>query len=168
MYVDLRSLTANFGNFVELPENFKVHTPLMLFVWVRLEFLIMFVKRTCKIICQIIFWFFFKRTIVKSERFSDFHKKLFWIQNQKWLICVKPQSRDSCNRNKTENAINFTIFFCYWPQNTDSQIFISHLNNILPKVSYKNKKCFVVGDFNMECLKIFSTTTFPYRVLFHW
>lgn len=125
MYVDLRSLTANFGNFVELPENFKVHTPLMLFVWVRLEFLIMFVKRTCKIICQIIFWFFFKRTIVKRERFSDFHKKLFWIQNQKWLICVKPQSRDSCNRNKTENAINFTIFF-----------FVTGLKIQIPRFSY--------------------------------
>ena len=29
----------------------------------------------------------------------------------------------------------------------------SHLNNILQKVSYENKKCFVVGDFNKGCLK---------------
>lgn len=62
---------------------------------------------------------------------------------------------------KQKMLLILQFFFCYWPQNTDSKIFISHLNNILQKVSYKNKKCFVVGDFNMECLKIFSTTTFP-------
>ena len=36
----------------------------------------------------------------------------------------------------------------------NSPIFISNLSNNLQKVSYKNKKCFVIGDFNMTAINI--------------
>ena len=50
---------------------------------------------------------------------------------------------------ENENSKNLLITFCYRPP---SGAINSFLEDLLKKANTENKLCFVVGDFNLNCL----------------
>jgi exonuclease III len=55
------------------------------------------------------------------------------------------------NFNFTKNVIIGTI---YRPPNSDINVFIEHMNNILSTINKEKKLCYLMGDFNLNLLNV--------------
>ena len=54
----------------------------------------------------------------------------------------------------TTKPKNTSVGIIYWPPNSKIDLFIECLAEMIEKLDLQNKKCYLMGDFNLNLLKI--------------